>query len=85
MRMAASEAAAVARAKGIFLLYGNEVEEVEKICRATQNNFSSMLQDIRARRRTEIDSITGVIVREARAVGVEVPVNAGIPASRNCL
>lgn len=75
MRKAASEAAAVARAKGMALMYGDEVEEIEKVCRATSKNISSMLQDVRRGRRTEIDSITGVIVKEAHALGVEVPTN----------
>jgi len=35
----------------------------------------SMLEDVRARRLTEIDWITGSIVREAAKVGVPVPVN----------
>lgn len=75
MRKAASEAAAVAKAKGISLMYDNEVEEVERVCRATRHNVSSMLQDIRRGQRTEIDSITGVIVEEAHAAGIEVPTN----------
>lgn len=35
----------------------------------------SMLDDVRARRATEIDWITGAIVREARRAGVPVPIN----------
>lgn len=75
MRKAAVEAAEVARAKDVHLAYGNEVEEVEKVCRETANNFSSMLQDVRRGRRTEIDSISGVIVEAAHAAGIAVPMN----------
>jgi 2-dehydropantoate 2-reductase len=35
----------------------------------------SMLDDVRAKRATEIDWITGAIVREARQAGVAVPIN----------
>ena len=35
----------------------------------------SMLEDVRARRLTEVDWITGSIVREAAKVGVPVPIN----------
>ncbi len=35
----------------------------------------SMLEDVRARRLTEIDWITGAIVREAKKVGIAAPIN----------
>ena len=35
----------------------------------------SMLEDVRARRHTEVDWITGSIVREARRLGVPAPIN----------
>jgi len=75
MRTAAKEAAAVARAKGIKLMYRDEVRAVESTCRATAQNLSSMLQDIRNHRRTELGAITGAIVREASRVGIDVPVS----------
>ena len=75
LRKAATEAAAVARAKGIALLYPDPVEAALTVCRQTENNRSSMLQDVLKGRRTEIDAITGVIVREADALGVPVPVS----------
>ncbi|MGD8384050.1 MAG: ketopantoate reductase family protein [Lysobacterales bacterium] len=36
----------------------------------------SMLEDVRAQRLTEIDWITGAIVREAEKAGIEAPINA---------
>ena len=44
-----------------------------RVARETRENRSSMLQDVERGRRTEIDAITGVIVREARAIGIAVP------------
>ena len=41
----------------------------------TGTNRSSMLQDIDRGARTEIDAITGEVVRHARRVGVRAPVN----------
>ncbi len=38
-------------------------------------HLPSMLEDVRARRRTEVDFITGALVREARRVGVPVPLH----------
>ncbi len=37
-----------------------------------------MLEDVDAKRRTEIDSITGALVREANRVGVPVPLHTAL-------
>lgn len=76
MLAATREAAAVAAASGIALSYADPVEELERICRCTHKNISSMLQDIRHGRPTEIEQITGAIVKEARKAGVDVPTHA---------
>ena len=52
-----------------LLYYTNQVIE------SAAENTSSMLQDIRAQRRTELDYITGYLIRRARAHGVPVPEN----------
>ncbi len=38
-------------------------------------HYPSMLEDVEAHRRTEVDLITGALVREARRVGVPVPLH----------
>ncbi len=49
------------------------VEAAEETCEQTADNISSMLQDIRANRKTEIDAISGEIVRRAEAAALPVP------------
>jgi 2-dehydropantoate 2-reductase len=74
MEVLVSEAAEVARRKGIRI-EGNPMEKVRNIAEATRENRSSMGQDFDYKRRTEIDSINGAIVREAKNLGVSVPNN----------
>jgi len=47
--------------------------EVEKVCRATAANQSSMLQDILAGRSTEVDYITGAVAQAAERHGAAAP------------
>jgi len=48
---------------------------VEEVIESTAQNISSMLQDIRGLRHTEIDYITGYLLKRARAHGISVPEN----------
>jgi 2-dehydropantoate 2-reductase len=75
MTAAAREAAAVAIAKGIHLPYPDPAVAAESIARRTAMNYSSMLQDILRGAPTEVDFITGVVVRAGEKTGVPVPVN----------
>lgn len=49
--------------------------EVKKVAKNTEHNRSSMLEDLSAGRRTEIEQITGFLCAAAREVGVETPLN----------
>lgn len=71
---AVNEAASVARAKGVRI-GADPVAATIEVCRATAKNISSMLQDIRRQRFTEIDAINGAVVHEARLLGIPVPEN----------
>lgn len=73
------EAAAVARTEGIFVRE-DIVRLVEGVCRQTAENRSSMLQDVRGGRRTEIEHINGEIARRARQQGREAPLCALLTA-----
>ncbi|GAB3689486.1 2-dehydropantoate 2-reductase [Salinarchaeum chitinilyticum] len=70
---AAIEVARVARASGIDLDDAEVVAELEAVIEATADNRSSMLQDVEAGRRTEIDAIAGTVIDRADEHGVSVP------------
>ncbi|MFQ5763171.1 MAG: ketopantoate reductase family protein [Candidatus Bathyarchaeia archaeon] len=71
------EGVRVAEATGVTL-QSNPVEVMLRTAQATALNENSMLQDIRRRRRTEVDYINGAIVRKARDVAVAAPLNSAL-------
>jgi len=75
MREAVTEAIRVAKRKRIKLTSDDPLAKVEAVSEATAANTSSMLQDILHNKRTEIDFINGVIVRQAQELRIPVPVN----------
>lgn len=75
MIAAASEAAQVAGAQGIQLPFANVSDQAAKVSKATANNRSSMLQDISRSAPTEIEAISGAIVRFGKRFGIPTPVN----------
>jgi 2-dehydropantoate 2-reductase len=69
------EIAEVTRAEG-YVEFAESLEQtVAAVIRGTAANYSSMLQDLRAGRRTEIDYITGYLLRTARRHGIDTPRN----------
>ncbi len=71
------EAVEVAKRKGVRV-DENPIEKVRKVAEVTRENRSSMGQDFDYRRRTEIDSINGAIIREAQTLGIPVPFNQAV-------
>jgi 2-dehydropantoate 2-reductase len=68
------EGKAVAAAAGVTL--GEDPWEMNVLAtRRGHRHYPSMLEDVDARRRTEVDMITGSLVAEARRLGVPVPLH----------
>ncbi len=72
MRELVIEAVKVAGTEG-YRFPKSLVEMAEETCQKTANNISSMLQDIRARRKTEIEAISGEIMRRGISAMLPTP------------
>ncbi len=72
MRDLVVEATKVASTEG-YRFERSLVEMAEEICANTADNISSMLQDVRANRQTEIDAISGEILRRASLASLPAP------------
>ena len=73
---AAEEGGKIAAAKGIKLAFADPAKAVLEVCEKTASNISSMLQDIRRGRQTEIMEINGAVLRAAAELGLDAPTNA---------
>ena len=74
LKQIVAEAAEVARASGVTL-HQDPIKATLKVCAKTAGNVSSMLQDVRHKRRTEIMAINGALVSEGRRLGIPTPHN----------
>jgi len=77
MQRAVTEAITVAAAKNI-VLPDDSLAQTFEVCRKTENNVSSMLQDVQKKRLTEIDAINGYIVKEGKKLGIPTPINTDL-------
>ncbi len=75
MAGAAQEVAQIAAARGIGLPYDDAAVRTAEVSRATAANRSSMLQDVDRGAPTEIDAISGAVVRAGEAARVPTPIN----------
>ena len=71
----AREVARVARAEGVDVSDDDAMTALRDVVDGTAANRSSMFQDVRAGRRTEVDAINGAVVDLGRANGVAAPTN----------
>lgn len=71
----AAEVVAVANAINVPMDLNEVIGAVDEVARATGRNRSSMLVDLEAGIRTEIDAINGAIVAESRRLRTRAPAN----------
>ena len=70
------EGARIARAEGVPIQENEElVDRLRDVLEKTSNNYCSMLQDIRAGRETEINSLNLEICRRGEILGLATPLN----------
>ena len=69
------EAEAVARASGIDLGDSDSESYLRKVVESTSENRVSMLQDLMAGRKTEIDVLCGAVISKGEELGVPTPRN----------
>ncbi len=74
MEIVVDEAIQIAGKKDIQIM-DDPHQTTRIVCRKTAKNVSSMLQDVRNKRRTEIDAINGAVVTLGRIYGIETPEN----------
>lgn len=71
----AREVARVATASGVLIPEDDAVRWWREMAELTGANRSSMLQDVEAKRATEVDAICGAVHREAQRHGVDASLN----------
>lgn len=76
----ASEAVAVARAQGYDIDRQERIARIHTVMAGAGQGKGSMLQDVEARRKTEIEVINGAVVRAAAQAGIDVPLNKAMVA-----
>lgn len=74
----AFEVGQVARALGVEVEPRELPRAAEEVCRLTAKNVSSMLQDVRSGRQTELEQLNGAVVRRAEQVGLKAPLNMAL-------
>ncbi len=74
MQKAVGEAELIATKKNITIV-DDPYQTARVVCKKTAKNISSMLQDVKNRRRTEINAINGAIVELGRIFDIDTPEN----------
>ena len=77
-RGAAHEAARVGQRLGVLGSDFDPEESLRAILKETASHSSSTKEDLTRGRRTEIEEITGAIVRQAASLGASVPIQAAL-------
>jgi 2-dehydropantoate 2-reductase len=81
LRQAIDEVVAVARAKGVRLESDEATRTMSYVDALPAEGFASMARDLIAGRRSELDALSGAVVRIGRESGVPTPIHAFIYGS----
>lgn len=74
MEKLAGEAVAVANAQGVAIFRVEEViEDIKAVLRKASGGYTSIYADVKRGAPSEVDTISGAVVRMAHALGVPVP------------
>ncbi len=68
-----AEAVAIAKSHNVSLTTEKCYKEVHLVAKETALNHSSMLQDVKQQRRTEIKQLTGYLINAGKTAGVATP------------
>ncbi|MBU1349421.1 2-dehydropantoate 2-reductase, partial [Patescibacteria group bacterium] len=78
MERVVAEAVSVGEKLGIGFIHEDMLEAVRDVARRTASNISSMLQDVRNKRRTEVQFINGAVLDKGVELGLACPFNAAL-------
>jgi 2-dehydropantoate 2-reductase len=76
----AAEAVAVARAQRLDIELDERVARIHAVLEAAGSGKASMLQDVEATRKTEIETVNGAVARMGAELGVPTPLNTAMAA-----
>jgi 2-dehydropantoate 2-reductase len=69
------ESTNIAQAEGIKLTTPDMIQRTKEVIRDTASNYSSMLQSVQQRKKTEIDSMNGKLVTIGKQHGIDASLN----------
>ena len=72
------EAVAVANSQNVLLTNEECYREVLQVAKETAANHSSMLQDIKQKKRTEIQQLTGYLIKTGKTAGIATPTHQAL-------
>ncbi|MGH2350833.1 MAG: ketopantoate reductase family protein [Chloroflexota bacterium] len=76
----AAESVQVARALGYGIDLAERIDRIHTLLAGGGSGKASMLQDVEAGRKTEIEVVNGAVVRAAEPLGIDVPLNRAMVA-----
>ena len=81
----AVEAVAVAQAQGMAIDAAERIERIHAVLAGAGAGKASMLQDIEARRKTEVEVVNGAVVRHGAELTIDTPLNQAMLALVNAV